>query len=94
MEGVALSSFQERRTLWQDSKQQRRWDTTPHPEALTPIIARYLKPKGQGTIRIFDPCAGEGTALKTIGDHLQAETYGIEIDKKRGRKLRKTSPGA
>jgi len=57
----------------------------PTPEALTPIITKYLKPKEQGTIKIFDPCAGEGTALKTIGEYLQAETYGIEIDKKRGK---------
>ncbi|MGD0915821.1 MAG: DUF6094 domain-containing protein [Thermodesulfobacteriota bacterium] len=57
----------------------------PTPEALTPIITKYLKPKDQGTIRIFDPCTGEGTALKTIGDYLKAETYGIEIDKKRGK---------
>jgi hypothetical protein len=38
-----------------------------------------------GIIRILDPCAGEGTALKTIGHHLRAETFGIEIDRKRGR---------
>jgi len=57
----------------------------PTPEALTPIIARYLKSKDQGISRIFDPCAGEGTALRAIGDHLGAETYGIEIDKKRGK---------
>ncbi len=61
----------------------------PTPETLTPIIARYLKPKGQGSIRIFDPCAGQGTALKNIGDHLQAETFGIEIDKKRSREAQK-----
>ena len=58
----------------------------PTPNELTPIIIGYLKPKEeQGTVRIFDPCAGEGTALRTIGDHLGAETYGIEIDKKRGK---------
>ena len=62
----------------------------PTPQELTPLIAKYLKRKEEkGTIRIFDPCAGEGTALKTIGDHLNAETYGIEIDKKRGREAQK-----
>jgi tRNA1(Val) A37 N6-methylase TrmN6 len=61
----------------------------PTPQELIPIIARYLKPKHEGSIRIFDPCAGEGTALKTIGDHLQAETYGIEIDKRRGKEAQK-----
>ena len=57
----------------------------PTPEELTPNIAKYLKPKGHGLIRILDPCAGEGTALKIIGDHLDAETYGIEIDRNRGK---------
>jgi len=57
----------------------------PTPEELTPTIAKYLKPKGPGLIRILDPCAGEGTALKTIGDYLRSETYGIEIDRKRGK---------
>ena len=61
----------------------------PTPQELIPTIAGYLRPKDQGTIRIFDPCAGEGTALKTIGDHLQAETYGIEIDKKRSKEAQK-----
>ena len=56
----------------------------PTPEELTPTIAEYLKLRGPGRIRILDPCAGEGTALRTIGDHLGAETYGIEIDRKRG----------
>jgi hypothetical protein len=57
----------------------------PTPEELTPTISNYLKTKGPGIIRILDPCAGEGTALKSIGDHLRAETYGIEIDQKRGK---------
>jgi tRNA1(Val) A37 N6-methylase TrmN6 len=61
----------------------------PTPQELIPTIARYLKPKNEGSIRIFDPCAGEGTALNTIGEHLQSETYGIEIDKKRGKEGQK-----
>jgi Uncharacterised methyltransferase family (DUF6094) len=56
----------------------------PTPEAVTPIITKYLARECEGPIRIFDPCAGEGTALKIIGDHLQADTYGIEIDVERG----------
>jgi hypothetical protein len=60
----------------------------PAPETLTPIIARYLRPKGRGRVCIFDPCAGEGTAIKAIGDHLRAETYGVEIDTDRGNKAR------
>jgi len=63
----------------------------PTPEELTPTITKYLNRKEQerGVIRIFDPCAGEGTALKTVGEHLQAETYGVEIDRQRGRAARK-----
>jgi hypothetical protein len=56
----------------------------PTPEEVTPIIARYLKRKREGLIRILDPCAGMGTAVKYIGDDLQAETYGIEVDLNRG----------
>jgi hypothetical protein len=56
----------------------------PTPEVVTPIIARYLKRHRDGLIRILDPCAGMGTAVKQIGDILQAETYGIEIDIERG----------
>ena len=56
----------------------------PTPEDVTPIIAKYLKRKREGLIRILDPCAGTGTALKQIGDSLKAETYGIEVDLDRG----------
>lgn len=56
----------------------------PTPETVTPIIARYLKCQREGLIRILDPCAGTGTAIKYIGDILHAETYGIEIDLERG----------
>jgi tRNA1(Val) A37 N6-methylase TrmN6 len=55
----------------------------PTPDSVTPIIARYLKRQRKGLIRILDPCAGEGTAIRLIGEHLQAETYGIEIDLER-----------
>lgn len=55
----------------------------PTPETVIPLIARHLKAKAS-RIRILDPCAGMGTALKQIGDSLQAETYGIEVDLERG----------
>ncbi|MGO9138457.1 MAG: hypothetical protein ACLP9S_10935 [Syntrophales bacterium] len=35
-------------------------------------------------IRVLDPCAGTGVAVKKIEDALQAKTCGIEIDQKRG----------
>ena len=40
------------------SKLQLKMGYYPTPESLTPIIANHLKPKGQGTIKIMDPCAG------------------------------------
>ena len=62
----------------------------PTPESLTPIIARYLKRQKYGLIRAIDPCAGEGSAIKLIGNPLEAETYGIEIDLDRGEKAKQT----
>jgi hypothetical protein len=58
----------------------------PTPETVTLIIAKHLTRKSLGLIRIFDPCAGEGTALHYIGNHLLADTYGIEIDSERSQK--------
>ena len=60
----------------------------PTPDRVISLIANYLKRKNEGLIKILDPCAGEGTALKLIGDHLKAETYGIEIDHERGNKAK------
>jgi tRNA1(Val) A37 N6-methylase TrmN6 len=60
----------------------------PTPESVTPIIARHIQRKREGLIRILDPCAGEGTAITIIGNLLQAETYGIEIDIERGKKAK------
>ena len=60
----------------------------PTPEGVTEIIIRYLKRERKGRIRIFDPCSGNGTALCITGNHLQAETYGIEIDLDRGGKAK------
>ena len=60
----------------------------PTPECMTPIISGYLRRRQEGLIRVLDPCAGEGTAAKFIGDHIQAETYGIEIDVERGNKAK------
>jgi len=56
----------------------------PTPERVTEIIVKYLERERSGLIRILDPCAGEGTALSTVGNHLEADKYGIEIDLDRG----------
>ncbi len=56
----------------------------PTPDSVTPIITKHLKRQHEGLIRILDPCAGEGTAIKIIGDHLAAEKFGVELDLERG----------
>jgi hypothetical protein len=60
----------------------------PTPEGVIPAITKYLKRQREGLIRILDPCVGEGLAVQAIGSHLQAETFGIEIDLDRGSKAR------
>ena len=49
------------------------------------LITGILVRNGPGKIRIFDPCAGEGHALKEIKDSLQCESYEIEPDTHRGK---------
>ena len=60
----------------------------PTPNLVTPIIARYINRKQEGLIRVFDPCAGEGTAISLISGHLEGYSYGIEIDLERGEKAK------
>lgn len=55
----------------------------PTPPELLPLLLNCLKRGGPGLLRIFDPCAGEGDALKALGEHLDAVTYGIELDHER-----------
>ena len=57
----------------------------PTPQSVVSLIADILIRNGKGNIKLLDPCAGEGTALKQIGETLSAETYGIELDTERGR---------
>ena len=40
----------------------------PTPEPLSPLLCRHLRRAGPGTMRIFDPCAGTGVALKVLAD--------------------------
>jgi len=61
----------------------------PTPESVTTIITSYLRRQRHGLIRILDPCAGEGVALGVIGEHLGAETYGIELDLQRGERAKR-----
>ena len=59
-------------------------------ETLTGILNRLKPANNKGTIRIIDPCCGEGNALAELQHHLsQAESdltidsFGIEVDKER-----------
>jgi len=56
----------------------------PTPQAVILLIEDILIRNGKGNIKLLDPCAGEGSALKQIGESLNAETYGIELDTERG----------
>ena len=57
----------------------------PTPQSVISLIADILIINGKSNIKLLDPCAGEGTALKQIGEILDGETYGIELDTERGR---------
>ena len=57
----------------------------PTPPMVVSLITGILVRNGPGKMRIFDPCAGEGHALKEIKDSLQCESYGIEPDTHRGK---------
>jgi hypothetical protein len=64
------------------------------PEALD-VAMRWLVP-GRG-ISVLDPCAGEGLALKQIGERLGVtpdRLWAIELDGGRGRAVRENLPGA
>lgn len=62
----------------------------PTPPSVASLIAGILVRNGTGKIRLIDPCAGEGHALKHIGECLNAEMYGIELDAERGRKAKES----
>ena len=57
----------------------------PTPPSVVSLISGILARNGPGKIRLLDPCAGEGHALKHLGETLNGETYGIELDSHRGK---------
>jgi len=57
----------------------------PTPPLVVSLISGILIRSSPGKIRILDPCAGEGHALKEICEFLEGESYGIELDTYRGR---------
>jgi hypothetical protein len=52
----------------------------------TERVLSMLEPSGTGTLRVLDPCAGEGVALAECKQHLgtaRTEAFGIEFDQER-----------
>ena len=55
----------------------------PTDEKTLTRILSLLKP-GEGAMRLFDPCCGEGTALAECKHHLaNAKAFGVELDQER-----------
>lgn len=55
-------------------------------------ILSMLTPSSQGTMKIIDPCAGEGTALAECRHHLgvdKTEAYAVEYDRERAGQAKK-----
>lgn len=55
----------------------------PTPQVVVELIKPCLVRGGDGAVRIYDPCAGLGDAVAEIATHLQAESFGVELDKNR-----------
>lgn len=61
----------------------------PTPQVVVDLIKTCLTRSSNGKIRIFDPCAGNGDPVAQIANHLQAESFGVELDKRRAEEVRK-----
>jgi len=59
----------------------------PTPVEVVELIAEFIKrPLFSEGIRLLDPCAGEGEALKVLASRLSVrETYGVELDQTRAK---------
>lgn len=58
----------------------------PTPPRVVAAIACHLRPAdtaGKRSIRLLDPCAGTGAAAAEFGQHLGAQTFGIELNAER-----------
>src|SRR5262245_18185262 len=68
----------------------------PAHERAVAHAATFLRPPAQ-PFAILDPCAGEGMAIKQLGELLgcpQVLTFAIELDESRAETLRTTLPDA
>jgi hypothetical protein len=65
----------------------------PAPDEAVTFAASFLRPPSGHAFSLLDPCAGEGAAVKRLGELLdcpQAAIYAIELDDSRAEKLRTT----
>jgi hypothetical protein len=67
-----------------------------HEQAIAHAAAR-LRPPARGAFTILDPCAGQGAAIRQLGEVLgcpPAMTYAIEVDDSRAVAVHAALPGA
>jgi Uncharacterised methyltransferase family (DUF6094) len=62
-----------------------------NPIAVAAVLAR-LQPPDAGECLVFDPCAGEGHALRQVAQGLNAVPYGIELSEDRAALVRESLP--
>lgn len=58
----------------------------PTPDRVVAAIAAHMAASPNGntrTLRLLDPCTGQGVAAATVGRALGAETFGIELHEQR-----------
>lgn len=69
----------------------------PAPAAAVANAATFLRPPHDDPFTMLDPCAGEGAAIRQLGDLLgcpQARTFAIELDESRAQTLHALLPEA
>jgi len=55
----------------------------PTPPIVVELIQSCLGRAGDGKVRIYDPCTGPGDVVMQLATHLQAKSFGVELDKNR-----------
>jgi hypothetical protein len=63
----------------------------PAPTEAIAHAGTFLRPPASGPLAVLDPCAGEGAAIRQLGELLgcpQASTFAIELDDSRAQVLR------
>ena len=69
----------------------------PAPPEAVALAATFLRPPGRQPFAILDPCAGEGAAIKHLGELLGCPPtmiYAIELDESRAHQVHTTLPDA